>query len=213
MKIILLGAPGSGKGTQAEVLSKHFDIPTISTGAMIRAEIREGTELGKAAQSYINEGQLVPDQVIIDMIKTRLIQDDCRNGFILDGFPRTIAQAEALSSMNILGDYKVLNLDVPDEDIVNRLSGRRECPACGATYHIAFNPSAKGDKCDKCGVDLTTRPDDKIETVQKRLKVYHDQTEPLKGYYEKLGKLINASGNGSVEDTTKEVLDALGVTK
>lgn len=213
MKIILMGPPGSGKGTQAEVLSERLGIPTISTGAMIRAEIRENTPLGAQAQGYINEGQLVPDDVIIGMIEVRLAKDDCKNGFILDGFPRTVKQAEALSEMGILGDYKVLNLDVPDEEIVKRLSGRRECPVCSATYHVAFKPPVVENVCDKCGKELITRPDDTIETVEKRLKVYHDQTEPVKDYYSKTGKMVNASGLGTVEDAMKAVLTALGVAE
>lgn len=210
MKLILLGPPGAGKGTQADILSKKMDIPTISTGVMLRTAIREKTELGKAAQRYISEGKLVPDDVVVAIVKERLAQDDCRNGFILDGFPRTTVQAEALVASGVEID-KVLLLDVSDEVVIERLSGRRECSECGTPYHIKSNPSAKGDRCEKCGGELMTRADDNIDTVRRRLKVYHEQTEPIRGYYEKQGKVVVAKGKGELADTVKEVFSALGI--
>ena len=210
MKLILLGPPGAGKGTQAEILSKRLGIDTISTGVMLRTAIREGTDLGKLAEGYINEGKLVPDEVVVGIVKERLSQDDCQNGFILDGFPRTTAQAEALEESGVEID-KVLSLEVSDEAIVERLSGRRECKACGTPYHIVYKPSAKGDKCQSCGGDLIQRADDNEETVKNRIKIYHEQTEPIKEFYEKKGKLVIAYGQEELEDTTKEVAKALGL--
>ena len=209
MKLILLGPPGAGKGTQAEILSKRLGIDTISTGAMLRAAIREGTELGKLAEGYINEGKLVPDDVVVGIVKERLSQEDCEKGFILDGFPRTTAQAEALEESGVEID-KVLSLEVSDEAIIERLSGRRECKACGTPYHIVYKPAAGGDKCS-CGGELIQRADDNEETVKNRIKIYHEQTEPIKEYYEKKGKLVIAYGQEELEDTTKEVAKALGL--
>lgn len=208
MKFILLAAPGAGKGTQAELLSKHFNIPTISTGAILRRNISEETELGKVASQYINDGNLVPDEVMIGIVEKRLTEDDCKNGFILDGFPRTIAQAEALDNSGI-GIDKVLNIEVPDEKIIARLSGRLECKSCGATFHTLYRVPKEAGKCDNCGGELTTREDDKPETVKSRLQTYHTQTEPLKVFYEKQGKLRTAYGQEEIADTTKEVLKAL----
>ena len=209
MKLILLGPPGEGKGTQAEILSKKLGIDTISTGVMLRTAIREGTELGKLAEGYINEGKLVPDDVVVGIVKERLSQEDCDKGFILDGFPRTTAQAEALSESGVEID-KVLSLEVSDEAIIERLSGRRECKACGTPYHVVYKPSANGDKCP-CGGELIQRADDNEETVKNRIKIYHEQTEPIKDYYEKKGKLVIAYGQEELEDTTKEVAKALGL--
>lgn len=209
MKLILLGPPGAGKGTQAEILSKKLGIDTISTGVMLRTAIREGTELGKLAEGYINEGKLVPDDVVVGIVKERLSQEDCEKGFILDGFPRTTAQAEALSESGVEID-KVLSLEVSDEAIIERLSGRRECKLCGTPYHVVYKPSANGDKCT-CGGELIQRADDNEETVKNRIKIYHEQTEPIKDYYEKKGKLVIAYGQEELEDTTKEVAKALGL--
>ena len=209
MKIIFLGAPGAGKGTQAELVSERLGIPTISTGAIIRKALKEGTEMGLAAKSYIEAGKLVPDEVVIGIIRERLAEDDCKNGFILDGFPRTIAQAEALDKMGIVIDL-VLNISVSDETIVSRMSGRRVCPTCGATFHTLFKPSAKGDKCDKCGAELTIRKDDAPETVMARLETYHKETEPLKDFYAQRGLLKSVENQPSVEATTAAILKALG---
>ncbi len=210
MRIILLGPPGAGKGTQAEILAEKYGIPTISTGNMIRAEVREGTPLGQKTKQYIDEGQLVPDEIIMAIVESRLAKPDCAKGYILDGIPRTIPQAQALDEMQI-GDYVVLNISVGDEEILNRLGGRRVCGKCGATYHVTFNPPAKEGVCNACGDALIIRPDDAQETIKKRLDVYHEQTEPLIAYYEKAGKLINILSEGSVEDTTMAVLTALEV--
>lgn len=208
MKIIFLGAPGAGKGTQAEIVSEKFSIPAISTGAIIREAIKNGTEMGNKAKEYTSTGALVPDDVVIGIIKERLAESDCENGFILDGFPRTVPQAEALDSMGVVID-KVINIEVPDEKIVTRMSGRRSCPKCGATFHTVYKPSQKGEDCDKCGAALTTRSDDKPEVVQSRLEIYHEQTEPLKDYYSKTGKLITVIGQEEVADTTALTLEAL----
>lgn len=208
MRLIMLGAPGAGKGTQAEVLSERFGIPAISTGAIIRKAIKDGTQVGLKAKEYMDKGQLVPDAAIIGIIKERLAQDDCANGFILDGFPRTIAQAEALDEFGIEID-SALSLEVADDVIVKRLSGRRECSFCGATYHIDSKPSSRDGICDKCGNALTTRKDDNPETIIARLEVYHEQTEPLKDFYEAKGKLIKVEGKDTVEATTESVIDAL----
>ena len=210
MNIIFFGAPGAGKGTQAEIVSEKLNIPTISTGAIIRAAIKGGTEMGKSAQSYIEKGALVPDEVVIGIIKDRLEENDCKNGFILDGFPRTIPQAEALDKMGVRIDT-VLELHVPDEEIVTRMSGRRVCPKCGATYHTKYNPSNSGDKCDKCGEALSIRKDDDPEVVKSRLVVYHNETEPLKEYYGKKGLVKTVIGQEKLEDTTKLTLEALGI--
>lgn len=208
MKLILLGAPGAGKGTQAEVISEKYNIPTISTGNIIRAALKNGTEMGLKAKAYIDSGRLVPDDVVIGIIKERLAQDDCQNGFILDGFPRTIPQAEALDEMKIAIDA-VLSLEVADREIVKRMSGRRVCEKCGASYHIEFKKPTKDGVCDTCGGALVIRKDDEIETVLDRLDIYHKQTEPLKSFYEKQGKLIIVEGQDQVADTVALVLKAL----
>lgn len=209
MKLILLGAPGAGKGTQAEIISDRYGIPQISTGNLIREALKSGTELGLKAKSFIEAGQLVPDGVVIDIIKDRIVKDDCANGFILDGFPRTIAQAEALDSMGVAID-KVIDIDVPDETVMQRLSGRRVCENCGSTYHIVDKKPAIEGVCDRCSGALVQRKDDHPDTVVERLKVYHDQTEPLKHYYAGKGTLATVHATaGSVEDNTKLVMAAL----
>jgi len=208
MNIIFLGAPGAGKGTQAENASAVFGIPAISTGNMIREAIANGTEMGLAAKQYTSTGALVPDEVVIGIIKERLAKDDCLNGFILDGFPRTVPQAEALDRMGVRID-RVVNIEVEDERIIRRMSGRRSCPKCGATYHVDYKPSADGVHCDVCGEELAIRNDDRPEVVLKRLETYHAQTEPLKGYYEAKGMLRNVIGQEEVKDTTALTLEAL----
>ena len=208
MKLILLGAPGAGKGTQAEFISEKLSIPTVSTGNIIREAMREGTKMGTLAKSFVDKGNLVPDEVVIGIIKERLSQDDCANGFILDGFPRTIPQAEALDNMGIIID-KVLSIEVADKDIVRRMSGRRVCPACGASYHIEYKKPSSEGICNLCGANLIIRNDDKPETVLERLKVYHDQTEPLKDYYQKQGKLLVVQGQEELKDTTRLTFSAL----
>ena len=208
MNLILLGAPGAGKGTQAEVICNHLSIPAISTGNIIREALSKGTEMGLKAKSFIDAGQLVPDDVVIGIIKERLAKDDCKNGFILDGFPRTIPQAEALDNMGIVID-KVIDIEVPDEKIVTRMSGRRVCSKCGASFHLEHRKPAKEGICDVCGGELVQRKDDHPDTVLDRLKVYHEQTEPLKGYYEKAGLLTIVEGQEDVADTTALTLKAL----
>ena len=208
MKLILLGAPGAGKGTQAEIISEKYNIPTISTGNIIRAALKNGTEMGLKAKAYIDSGRLVPDDVVIGIIKERLAQDDCQNGFILDGFPRTIPQAEALDSMNIAIDA-ALSIEVADREIVKRMSGRRVCEKCGASYHTEFKKPQKDGICDACGSALVIRKDDEPDTVIDRLDIYHKQTEPLKSYYKEAGKLLAVNGQSKVEDTTALVLAAL----
>ncbi len=210
MNLILFGPPGAGKGTQGEIICEALKIPTISTGAMIRAAIKDGTELGKQASELIKSGALVPDEVVVGIVKERLAQSDCANGFILDGFPRTIPQAEALDQLGVKIDC-VLSLEVTDDTIVERMSGRRSCPGCGATYHVKYNPSADGKTCDSCGTELTLRADDKPETVLNRLRVYHTETEPLKDYYAKKNLLKTVVGQESVDDTTALVKKALGI--
>ena len=208
MKLIMLGAPGAGKGTQAEILSERLSIPTISTGNIIREALKSGTEMGVRAKSYMDEGKLVPDEVVIGIIRERLAKDDCKNGFILDGFPRTIPQAEALDKMGVNID-KVIDIEVADEKIVQRMSGRRVCEKCGASYHLLYKqPKAEG-VCDVCAGTLVQRKDDHPDTVLERLKVYHTETEPLKAYYEKQGKLSVVEGQEEVEDTTRLTLAAL----
>ena len=208
MKLIMLGAPGAGKGTQAEILSERLSIPTISTGNIIREALKSGTEMGVRAKSYMDEGKLVPDEVVIGIIRERLAKDDCKNGFILDGFPRTIPQAEALDNMGAAID-RVIDLEVPDEKIVERMSGRRVCESCGASYHMLFKKPAADGKCDNCGGTLVQRKDDHPDTVKERLRVYHEQTEPLKAYYQKQGKLAVVEGQEAVEDTTRLTLAAV----
>ena len=207
MNLILMGAPGAGKGTQAVKISEKFNIPTISTGDRLRSAIAEGTEMGKLAKSYMDEGKLVPDEVVIGIIKDYLATDACQNGFILDGFPRSLPQAEALDAMGVRIDA-VLSIDVPDEAIVERMSGRRVC-SCGASYHIKYNPPMKTDVCDKCGSALYIRDDDNAATVQNRLQTYHNTTEPIADFYAAKGKLIRVAGQDKVEDTTEAVFAAL----
>ena len=211
MKLILLGAPGAGKGTQAEIISKSLEIPTISTGDMIREALKNGTEMGKKAKAYMEAGDLVPDEVVIGIVKERLSLDDCKNGYILDGFPRTIPQAEALDAMGADIDC-VIDIEVKDEVIVNRMSGRRVCEKCGKTYHTENNPSKIEGICDACTGALIQHKDDHIDTVKKRLETYHKETEPLKGYYEAQGKLIEVEGKdgkGSIEATHALIMEAL----
>ena len=211
IKLILLGAPGAGKGTQAEIISKKYAIPSISTGNMIREAIAAGTEMGRNAKSFIDSGALVPDEVVIGIIKERLAKPDCENGFILDGFPRTVPQAQALDDMGVeITDG--ISIEVPDEKIVERMGGRRVCKSCGASYHVKFNPSENGEFCD-CGELLTIRSDDAPEVVKKRLETYHSQTEPLKGFYEAKGILKLVEGQEKLEDTTALTQAALEAEK
>ncbi len=207
MDLILMGAPGAGKGTQSARISEKWQIPAISTGDILRAAIKSGSELGVAAKSYIDAGQLVPDEVVIGLIKERLASPECKNGFILDGFPRSIPQAEALDAMGVHIDV-VLSITVNDDVIVERMGGRRVC-ACGASYHVVDNPPKVEGVCDKCGAELIIRADDNPETVLKRLETYHKQTEPVESYYEAKGKLVRVAGREEVEDTTAAVFAAL----
>ncbi len=208
MKLILLGAPGAGKGTQAEVISEHLSIPTISTGNIIRAALKAQTEMGIKAKEFIDKGLLVPDDVVIGIVRERLKEDDCKNGFILDGFPRTVPQAQALDDMGIVID-KVIDIQVPDEKIVQRLSGRRVCGGCGASYHLLYKKPEKDGVCNHCGTQLVQRSDDKEETILERLKVYHEQTEPLVEFYKNKNKLTVVEGQEEVADTTALTLKAL----
>ncbi len=208
MNLILLGAPGAGKGTQAEVICDKLGIPAISTGNIIREALKNGTELGLKAKSYMDEGKLVPDEVVIDIIKERLSKDDCKNGFILDGFPRTVPQAVALDAMGVTID-RVVDIEVSDEDIQRRLSGRRVCESCGASYHIDYKRSEVEGVCDKCGGNTVQRKDDHPDTIKERLAVYHEQTEPLKDYYAKSGKLKVVEGQEKVSETSRLTLNAL----
>ncbi|MEG1757588.1 MAG: adenylate kinase [Oscillospiraceae bacterium] len=210
MRLILLGAPGAGKGTQAEVISERMSIPIISTGNILKEAVRKETPLGVSAKDFMDKGELVPDEVIIGIVRDRLFEDDCKAGFILDGVPRTIAQANALTSLGIEID-KVLDIDVSDEEIVKRLSGRRICSSCGASFHTRFKPPIKEGICDKCGQPLIIRSDDEETTVINRLKVYHENTEPLKDYYSKLGKLRVVDGHKDIAETTRLTLAALEV--
>ena len=210
MKLILLGAPGAGKGTQAELIARKFNIPTISTGNILREAIRNGTPTGLRAKALMDEGKLVPDDVILGIVGERVAREDCANGYILDGVPRTIPQAEALEEMGIRMDC-VISIEIDDSVIVERMSGRRVCGTCGASYHITANPPKAEGICDACGNALIIRKDDLPETVQNRLKVYHAQTEALKGFYEKLGKLKLVEGNQPIEDANRDILAALGV--
>ncbi|MBP1571038.1 MAG: adenylate kinase [Oscillospiraceae bacterium] len=209
MNIILLGAPGACKGTQAEIICEKLSIPTISTGNILRAAMKEGTEMGLKAKSFIEAGALVPDEVIIGIVKERLAADDCKNGFILDGVPRTIAQAKAIDEMGIKIDM-ALDIEVRDETIIERVGGRRVC-SCGASYHIKYKPSKVEGVCDACGAALTVRKDDEPQTVLDRLTTYHELTEPLKDFYREKGILVEIGGEGSVEETTQLVLKALEV--
>ena len=208
MKLILLGAPGAGKGTQAEVISKKYNIPTISTGNIIRAALKNGTEMGLKAKSYIDAGNLVPDEVVIGIIKERLSESDCQNGYILDGFPRTIPQAEALDELGFDIDA-ALSIEVADEEIVKRMSGRRVCEKCGASYHTEYKKPAKDGICNFCDGKLVIRKDDEPETVKNRLNVYHEQTEPLKDYYAKCGKLRSVEGTAPIKEITASILKVL----
>ena len=208
MNLILLGAPGAGKGTQAERICEKFGIPAISTGNIIRESMKNGTAMGLKAKSFMDEGKLVPDDVVIGIIKERLTEPDCSNGFILDGFPRTIPQAEALDAMGVVIDH-VVSIEVPDERIVFRMSGRRVCPNCGASYHLEHKVPARDGVCDKCEGEITQRKDDAPGTVAERLNVFHEQTEPLKAYYEKAGKLRLVEGQEEVNDTTRLTFEAL----
>ena len=207
MNLILMGAPGAGKGTQAEKISEKWGIPALSTGNLLRAAIAAETELGVIAKSYMDNGSLLPDEIVVGIIKENLASDECKNGFILDGFPRTIPQAIALDDMGVKIDV-ALSIEVADEKIVERMGGRRVC-TCGATYHIAYNPPKKEGICDKCGAELYIRKDDTPETVLSRLKTYHDQTEPLKDYYAKKGILKMVEGQEEVADTTRLTFEAL----
>ncbi len=213
MKIIMLGAPGAGKGTQAKKIAEKYQIPHISTGDIFRANIKDGTELGKKAKTYMDQGLLVPDELVCDLVVDRVKQDDCRNGYILDGFPRTIPQAESLdAALGQMGESLdfAINVDVPDEHIVNRMSGRRACVGCGATYHTVYAPTKKEGVCDVCGAELILRDDDKPETVQKRLSVYHDQTQPLIDYYRGKGILKDVDGTKDMDVVFQAITDILG---
>ena len=213
MKIIMLGAPGAGKGTQAKKIAAKYDIPHISTGDIFRANIKNGTELGNKAKTYMDQGLLVPDELVVDLVVDRVKQDDCKKGYVLDGFPRTIPQAEALDkALAAIGekmDYAI-DVDVPDESIVTRMGGRRACLKCGATYHVMFNPPKSEGVCDSCKEALVLRDDDKPETVQKRLTVYHDQTQPLIEYYKGQGILVTVDGTKELNDVFKDIVNVLG---
>lgn len=210
MKLILLGAPGAGKGTQAEIIASKLGIPTISTGNILREAIKNGTETGLKAKSFMDKGMLVPDDVIIGIVRERLAEPDCANGYILDGMPRTIPQAQALLDQGVEID-RVVSIEIADEVIEKRMTGRRVCGTCGASYHITANPPKTEGICNACGGELVIRKDDKPETVRHRLEVYHAETEALKGFYEKLGKLRLVEGNQPIEDATRDILAALGV--
>ena len=210
MKLILLGAPGAGKGTQAEIISKKLHIPTISTGNILREAIKNGTEIGLKAKRFMDNGKLVPDDVIIGIVKERVSRDDCANGFILDGVPRTIPQAEALEQQGVHFD-RVVSIEIEDSVIEARMTGRRVCGTCGASFHVTANPPKVEGVCDLCGKELIVRKDDTPETVKSRLKVYHEQTEPLKDFYEKLGVLKLVDGNQPIEAATGDILAALGI--
>ena len=213
MKIIMLGAPGAGKGTQAKRIAEKYQVPHISTGDIFRANIKAGTELGKKAKAYMDQGALVPDELVVDLVADRVKQPDCEKGYVLDGFPRTIPQAESLTAaLKERGekmDYAI-DVDVPDENIINRMSGRRACLACGATYHIAYNPPKKEGVCDQCGEPLVLRKDDKPETVKNRLEVYHQQTQPLIDYYKKEGILAQVDGTQNMDQVFEDIVKILG---
>ena len=213
MKVIMLGAPGAGKGTQAKQIADKYSIPHISTGDIFRANIKNGTELGKKAKTFMDQGLLVPDELVVELVADRIQQDDCKNGFVLDGFPRTIPQAEALDAalekINEKMDYAI-DVDVPDENIITRMSGRRACLNCGATYHIVSIPTKVEGVCDRCGNPVVLRDDDKPETVKKRLEVYHEQTQPLIDYYKKKDILKTVNGVQTMEDVFKAIVEILG---
>ena len=213
MKIIMLGAPGAGKGTQAKKIAAKYGIPHISTGDIFRANIKNGTELGKKAKTYMDQGLLVPDELVVDLVVDRVNQDDCKNGYVLDGFPRTIPQAEALTEALEKMGQKVdfaIDVNVPDENIVERMGGSRACVTCGATYHMVYAPTKKEGICDTCGGELILRDDDKPETVQKRLNVYHDQTQPLIDYYTSQGILRTVDGTVDIDDVFRAITEFLG---
>ena len=213
MKIIMLGAPGAGKGTQAKQIAAKYEIPPISTGDIFRANIKNGTELGKKAKEYMDQGLLVPDELTCDLVMDRIAQDDCTEGFVLDGFPRTIPQAEVLDeALTKLGDKVdfAINVDVPDENIINRMSGRRACVTCGATYHVEYAPTKVEGVCDKCGAQLILRDDDKPETVKNRLDVYHKQTQPLIDFYSNKGILKEVDGTVNMQDVFAAIVAILG---
>lgn len=213
MKIIMLGAPGAGKGTQAKMIAAKYDIPHISTGDIFRANIKNGTELGAKAKEYMDKGLLVPDELVVDLVIDRFKEPDCANGYVLDGFPRTIPQAEALDkALTAIGesvDYAI-NVEVPDENIINRMGGRRACVGCGATYHIVYSPTKVEGKCDTCNGDLIIRDDDKPETVKNRLNVYHEQTQPLIDYYTKKGIIAEVDGTVDMKDVFNAIVEILG---
>ena len=213
MKIIMLGAPGAGKGTQAKQIAQAYDIPHISTGDIFRANIKEGTELGKKAQEYMDKGLLVPDELVCDLVVDRIHKDDCEKGYILDGFPRTIPQANALDEALAKDGEKIefaIDIEVPDENIINRMSGRRACVGCGATYHIKYNPTKVEGICDVCGEKLILRDDDKPETVKNRLSVYHEQTQPLIDFYAKKNVLAEVDGTKDMEEVFEDIVKILG---
>ena len=209
MNLILLGAPGAGKGTQAELLVKKLSIPAISTGNMLREAMANGTELGKQAKQFMDEGSLVPDELILGIVADRVAQPDCQNGFILDGVPRTLAQAVALDMRGVKIDH-VVSIEVDDSEIEGRMTGRRVCAKCGASYHIVANPPKAEGVCDHCGSELIIRKDDKPETVRHRLEVYHESTEVLKGFYEMTGRLVKVNGSQSIEGANEDILKAIG---
>lgn len=213
MKIIMLGAPGAGKGTQAKMIAAKYNIPHISTGDIFRANIKNGTELGAKAKEYMDKGLLVPDELVVDLVIDRFKEPDCKNGYVLDGFPRTIPQAEALDkALTAIGesvDYAI-NVEVPDENIINRMGGRRACVGCGATYHIVYSPTKVEGKCDTCGSDLIIRDDDKPETVKNRLAVYHEQTQPLIDYYTNKGIIAEVDGTVDMKDVFDAIVKILG---
>lgn len=213
MKIIMLGAPGAGKGTQAKRIAEKYGIPHISTGDIFRANIKNGTELGKKAKTYMDQGALVPDELVVDLVVDRVAQEDAKNGYVLDGFPRTIPQAEALDTalakINEKVDYAI-NVEVPDENIIHRMSGRRACVSCGGTYHIQYNPTKQENICDACGGKLILRDDDQPETVKNRLQVYHEQTQPLIDYYSKQGILKEVDGTVDMNDVFHAIVEILG---
>ncbi len=208
MNVILLGAPGAGKGTQAEIISEKLGIPTISTGNILREAVKNGTEIGLQAKSYMDAGKLVPDSVIVGIVKERVAQDDCAKGFILDGMPRTIPQAEALVAQEVNID-KVISIEIADAVIEARMTGRRVCAGCGASYHVVANPPKAENVCDGCGGELIIRKDDAPETVKNRLDVFHNETEPLKAFYETMGILTEVEGNQPIDNATKDILAAL----